>query len=82
MTELVLIYGHVQHPMQAVLHAPMLTCELTEALGRQGCAEQIVGRFGAGPGGNLADARDPASRRQPGPLLLLLLLLQPGDLLP
>ncbi len=37
-----LVHHHIQHPVQAVLDAPMLAHDAVEAFGRERGAEQVV----------------------------------------
>src|SRR3954451_21199478 len=73
---LVFIHGHVENPVQAVLHSPMGAGHLAEVLGAERSAEQVVGGFRTDLGADLAGADHPANGRQPRPGMSL---LQPGD---
>src|SRR3954464_7937925 len=61
---LILVHGHVENPVQAVLHAPVRAGDFAETCGGQCRAEQIVSGFGAGLSANLTGADDLADGHQ------------------
>ena len=61
---LVLVHGHVEHPVEAVLDPPMCADDLTEPSRRQWRAEQIVGGFLTGQAIDLTASRDFAAPGQ------------------
>jgi hypothetical protein len=69
---LILVHGHVENPVQAVLHAPVRAGDFAETCGGQCSAEQIVSGFGAGLSANLTGADDLADGHQARPGMLLL----------
>src|SRR3954453_14806514 len=69
---LILVHGHVENPVKAVLHTPMSAAHIAEAAGGQFGAEQVVGGFGADLGACFTGADDLADggKTRPGMLLL------------
>ena len=67
----------VEHPMQAVLDAPMMADNLMKAICGKRRAEEIIGCFRCGFPGRLADTRHLADGGEPRPLMAL---LKPGDI--
>src|SRR3954452_2201851 len=73
---LVFIHGHVENPMQTVLHPPMGAGYLAEVLGAERGAQQVVGGFATDLVAPLAAAAHAANSSQPRPGMLF---LQPSD---
>ncbi len=69
---LVLVHDHIQPPVQAVFHAPVLAHHLVEPLRGEGRAQQIVGGFRAGVLRRFAHPHHFADGLQARPLVLLL----------
>ena len=69
---LVLVHDHVQPPVQAVFHAPVLANHLVETLRRERPAEQIVRRFRRGFRFRFTHPHHLSDGLQAGPLVLLL----------
>src|SRR3982750_1812630 len=70
------IHGHVENPMQTVLHPPMGAGHRAEVLGAERGAQQVVGGISTDLGADLAGAEHAANGSQPGPGMSL---LQPSD---
>jgi hypothetical protein len=69
---LILAHGNVVASIEAVLDAPVGTDDTAEAFGRQRSAEEVIVRFGGGPGGEFAGADDLGDGGQAGSLMMLL----------
>src|SRR4051812_14086558 len=69
---LVFVHGHIENPMQAVLHPPMGAGHSAEVLGAERGTQQVVGGFSTDLGAHLAGAAHAANGRQPRPGMALL----------
>jgi len=69
---LVFVHHHIQSPVQAVFHAPVLARHFVESLWCKGRAEQVVGGFGADFLGRFPHTDHLANGLQTRPLMLLL----------